>query len=175
MSAPNNFLGVSYFGLGAPGDGIMGDTLTNFEDVEVGSVNIEGSQANAQTIPTENSDSYISVNGEPTPNTVTARLFGVTPAQMVLLMGGAVNGTDGLWEAPASKPNIYLSFQMKGKDNGGKVGVLEMAYAKIDARLQGTVTKNGLPAVDVTITANTPVSALAVAGPPMRYGVEDAA
>lgn len=175
MSAQNNFLGVSYFGLGAPGDGIMGAVLTNFTDVEVGSVNIEGSQANQQTIPTEGSDSYISVNGEPTPNTVTARLFGVTPTEMVLLAGGEVNGSDGLWEAPATKPNIYLSFRMKGKENAGKVGVLEMAYAKVDARLQGTVTKNGLPAVDITITANTPVSELQVAGPPLRYGTEDAA
>ena len=175
MSAENNFLGVSEFGLGAVGDGIMGAVLTNFPDVEVGSVNIEGSQANEQTIPTEGSDSYITVNGEPSPNTVSARLFGVTPTQMVLLAGGAVNGTDGLWEAPKTKPNIYLSFRMKGKANGGKVGVLEMAYAKVDARLQGTVTKNGLPAVDVTITANTPVSAAQVEGPPLRYGVEDEA
>lgn len=173
MANTNNILGVSSFELGAPGDGIMGASLTNYPDVEVGSVNIEGSQANEETIPTESSDAYITINGDSTPSTVTARLYGITPAQMVVLAGGAVNGTDGLWEAPATIPNIYLSFRMKGKPINGKVGVLEMAYAKVTARLQGTVTKNGLPAVDITLTANTPVSAALVEGPPLRFGVED--
>ncbi|MBD0822641.1 hypothetical protein [Aestuariibaculum marinum] len=175
MANTNNILGVSSFELGAPGDGVMGVSLTNYPDVEVGSVNIEGSQANEQTIPTENSDAYITINGEATPSSVTARLYGVTPTQMVELAGGEVNGTDGLWEAPKTIPNIYLSFRMKGQPINGKVGVLEMAYAKVTARLQGTVTKNGLPAVDVTLTANTPVSAAQVEGPPLRFGVEDAA
>lgn len=173
MANQNNILGVASFELGAPGDGIMGASLTNFTDVEVGSVNIEGSQANEQTIPTETSDAYITINGEATPSSVTARLYGVTPTQMVMLAGGSVNGSDGLWEAPSTIPNIYLSFRMKGQPVNGKVGVLEMAYAKVTARVQGTVTKNGLPAVDLTITANTPVSAAEVEGPPMRYGVED--
>lgn len=175
MAANTNFLGVALFGLGAPGDGIMGTTLTNFPDVEVGSVNIEGSQANQETIPTEANDAYITLNNDATPTSVTARLYGVTPAQMVLIAGGAIDGTDGLWNAPGTVPEIYLSFRMEGKANGGKKGILEMAYAKVVARVQGTITKNGLPAVDVTLTANTPVSALSVEGPPFRIGVVDAA
>lgn len=172
MANTKNILGVSTFELGAPGDGIMGASLTNYPDVEVGSVNIEGSQANESTIPTENSDAYITLNGDATPASVTARLYGVTPAQMVTLAGGEVNGTDGLWEAPKVVPNIYLSFRMKGQEINGERGVLEMAYAKVTARLQGTVTKNGLPAVDLTITANTPVAANGDEGPPLRYGTE---
>lgn len=170
MSADNNFLGVAKFELGAPGDGVMGDTLTNFKDVEVGSVNIEGSQANQETLSTESTDSYLSFNSEATPASVTARLFGVTPEEMVLLAGGVVNATDGLWEAPAAIPDIYLSFNMEGKPIKGKKGVLQMAYAKVTARLQGTVTKNGLPAVDLTITANTPVSAAGDEASPLRFG-----
>ncbi len=175
MASINNFLGVSSFELGAPGDGVMGDTLTNFPDVEVGSVNIEGATQNQETISTEANDSYITVNGDPTPGSVSARLYGVTPAQMVVLAGGEVDGTSGLWNAPKTAPDIYLSFRMKGKAINNKRGVLQMAYAKISARLQGTVTKNGLPAVDITITANTPVSALLVEGPPYSYGTEDVA
>lgn len=170
MASVNNFLGVAHFRLGAPGDGVMGTSLTDFTDVEVGSVNIEGSQGSNENIPTEGSDAYITLGGEPTPTTVAARLFGVTPAQLVMLAGGELNVSDGLWEAPAAKPEIYMSFRMEGKPNGGRYGVLEMAYAKVDARIQGTVTKNGLPAVDLLITANTPVSELGVQGPPFRYG-----
>jgi hypothetical protein len=174
MAANNNFLGILAFALGAPGDGIMGTTLTNFPDVEVGSVNIEGSQANQETISTEGSDAYITLNNDATPTTVNARLYGVTPLQMVLLAGGSVDEGDGLWNAPRSVPEINLSFKMEGKPNNGRKGVLEMAYAKITARVQGTVTKNGLPAVDLVITANTPVSAANVQGPPFRIGTIEA-
>ncbi|MDB0600330.1 hypothetical protein PL373_04065 [Tenacibaculum maritimum] len=172
MSKENNFLGVETFKLGTPGDGVMGTSLTNYPDVEVGSVNIEGAQQNEETISTENNDSYLTVNGDSTPASVTARLFGVTPAQLVVLAGGEVDGTSGLWNAPKSSPNLYLSFEMKGKAVNGKKGVLLMPYAKVNARVQGTITKNGLPAVDVTLTANTPVSSSQVEGSPYSYGVE---
>ena len=173
MAKENNFLGVETFKLGTPGDGVMGTSLINFPDVEVGSVSLEGAQANEENIPTEGNDTYLSVNGSSTPASVTARLFGVTPAQLVTLAGGDVDGTSGLWNAPSSIPNIYLSFEMKGKSVNGKRGVLLMPYAKVNARVQGTVTKNGLPAVDITLTANTPVSSGNVEGSPYSYGTED--
>lgn len=171
MSANNNFLGVSYFGLGAPGDGIMGTTLTEFTDIEVGSVNIEGSQPNEQTISTESDDNYLTVNNNTTPTTVRVRLFGITAAQMVVLAGGEATGD--VWSAPQSAPNIYLSMRMRGKEVNGKRGILEIPYGKIVARPQGTITKNGLPATDVTITANTPVSAAGDKGAPYSIGTED--
>lgn len=172
MANTKNILGVAKLELGAPGDGVMGSSLTEFPDIEVGSVNIEGSQANEQTIPTENSDAYITINGDATPSSLTARLYGVTPAQLVLLAGGAVNGTSGYWDAPSTIPNIYLSCRVTGQVINGEYGVLEMPYAKCTARLQGTITKNGLPAVDITLTANTPVSAALVEGAPVSYGTE---
>lgn len=170
MAQEKNIFGVAKIELGAPGDGIMGASLTEFPDVEVGSVNIEGSQANQTTIPTETNDSYITLNDAASAATATVRLYGVTPTQMVLLAGGAVSGVDGLWEAPGSIPDIYLSFRLTGKPLNGEYGVIEMAYAKVVARLQGTITKNGLPAVDLLITANTPIAADTTEGPPVRFG-----
>ena len=170
MGQKKNIFGVAKIELGAPGDGIMGASLTEFSEIEVGSVNIEGSQANQSTIPTEDNDSYITLNDAATAATLTARLYGVTPTQMVMLAGGVVNGTDGLWEAPGSIPNIFLSCRLTGKPLGGEYGVIEMAYAKVVARLQGTITKNGLPAVDLLITANTPIAADTTEGPPVRFG-----
>lgn len=164
----NNILGVEYFGLGAVGDGVMGATLTEFRDIEVGSVNIEGSTPNETTIPTENDDAYLTLNDTASPTTVSVRLYGVTPAEMVLLAGGTATGD--LWEAPTTIPNVYLSMRLRGQAIQGKKGLLEIPYGKISARYQGTITKNGLPAVDVTITANTPVTTGGVAGAPYSYG-----
>lgn len=172
MGKQNNFLGVVSFALGKAGDGVMGTSLTNFTDVEVGSINIEGSQVNETTIPTEANDSYLTVNGDTTPATVKARLYGVTPERLVMLAGGEVDSGTGFWSAPKSPPNIYLSFEMKGKPIDGKSGVLQMPYAKVAARLQGTITKNGLPAVDVVLTANTPISSTGAEGSPFIYGIK---
>lgn len=171
MAAVNNILGIETFSLGAPGDGVMGGTLVNFPDVEVGSVNLEGSQANTETISTEGADAYITLNNDASPTVVTARLYGVTPAQMVLLAGGSVDGD--FWLAPEAVADIFLSLEIKGKPNGGKQAVIQVPYAKITARDQGTITKNGLPAVDLTITANTPVAADGTRGATYQKGFID--
>lgn len=177
MAKENNILGVDQFGFGTPGDGVMGTIDDFYNDVEVGSVNIEGSSPNDTTIPTEEDDAYITISDTANPSIVTARLYGVTPEQMVNLAGGSVNAeaggpNEGMWEAPTSQPNIYKSFEMLGKAINGKQGVLRFPYAKIIARLQGTATKNGLPAVEVTITANTPESSGGVKGHPVIYGTK---
>lgn len=177
MAKKNNFLGVSYFGLGTPGDGVMGATLTEFADIEVGSITLEGSTGNDTTIPTEADDAYITISDTATPTTLTARLYGVTPTQLVMLIGGQVNAEvggddEGKWEAPSSLPNIYLSALLEGKVIDGEKSVFKMPYAKVTARLQGNITKNGLPAVDVTLTANTPESAVGVKGAPYILGTE---
>lgn len=177
MAKTNNILGVDKFALGEPGDGVMGTVLTEYTDVEVGTVSIEGSQANETTIATEKDDAYLTVSDTSTPSSLTARLYGVTPEQLVELAGGKVNAEvggpdEGKWEAPASSPNIYLSLLVEGKEIGGEKSVLKFPYGKVVARLQGTITKNGLPAVDLTITANTPESAAGVKGSPLIYGTE---
>ena len=177
MAKKDNILGIAYFGLGAPGDGVMGDVLTEFSDIEVGSVGIEGSQANETTIPTEADDAYLTLSDTATPTSATARIYGVTPTELVILMGGSVDATvggpdEGKWLAPASVPNIYLSMKIEGYAIDGAKAVIKFPYAKVSARLQGNITKNGLPAVDVTITANTPESALGVKGAPFIYGTE---
>lgn len=177
MAKKQNILGVAYFGLGTPGDGVMGATLTEFQDIEVNSVNIEGSQANETTIPTEADDAYITLSDTPSPTTVTVRLYGVTPTQRVMLMGGTVNAEvggedEGKWEAPGTVPNIYLSMKLEGKEIDGEKAVLKIPYGKVSARDQGNITKNGLPAVEVTITANTPETSGGVKGAPYIIGTE---
>jgi len=177
MAKENNMLGVVYVGLGEPGDGVMPakSTLTEFTDVEVASVTIEGSQTNETNISTEAEDAYLTVDATADPTSVVLRLFGVTPTQRILLMGGSVNDVvgdelEGMWMAPVTKEVIHLSLRTEGKEIKGKKGVFVIPYGKVSARDQGTITKDGLPAIEVTITANTPVSAAGLQGPPYAYG-----
>lgn len=175
MSKQNNILGVAFFGLGTPGDGVMGAVIDQYSDVEVNSVVIDGSEGNESTIPTEEDDAYISLTDTATPTTVTVRLYGLTPAERVKIMGGEViaSGDDaGKWGAPRSIPNIYLSMQLEGKEIDGQKSVLKIPYGKVTAKDQGNITKNGLPAVEVKITANTPESAAGVKGNPYIIGTE---
>lgn len=169
MAKKNNILGIDKFELGAPGDGVMGDDLTNFPDIEVSSVTLDGGTVTQTNIATEGEDVYLSVNDAADPSTVTARLYGVTAEQMVTLAGGEV-GADGLWEKPAQTPDIHLSMNLEGKEVDGQRSVIRFPYAKIQARPQGTVTKNALPAIEVTLTANVPVSEAGVKGSPVHYG-----
>lgn len=166
MSSKSNILGIEKFEMGAAGDGIMGASLTEFTDIEVNSVVIDGEQANEDTIPTEANDSYITLNSDVTPAKLTIRLYGVDLDDYPMLMGGTY--ATGVWSAPKVKPNIFLSVKLTSFAIGGFKRTIEIPYGKINARLQGNITKNGLPAIDIEITANTPVSALDVEGAPYK-------
>lgn len=178
MAKENNILGVTGIFIGDPGDGVMGTTLTEFNDIEVGSTGLEGSEANEETIATESNDSYLTVDNTATPTTLTFRLYGLTPAQRVELMGGRVGGVEdvgdeGNYLAPSSIEPIYKSVKLVGKEINGKRGIIKVPFGKLVARESGTITKNGLPAVEVRVTANTPESQAGVEGSPYILGWED--
>lgn len=169
MSSIMNILGIDTFKLGVPGDGIMGASLTEFTDIEVNSIVFDGEQANEETIPTESNDSYLTLNADVTPAKMTIRLYGVDLADYPLLMGGAFD-TDH-WDSPKVKPNIWLSCELVSTLISGTQRQIEIPYGKINARLQGNITKNGIPAIDIEITANVPISAAQAEGPP--YTITD--
>ncbi|SFS30796.1 hypothetical protein [Lutibacter maritimus] len=159
MGKTQNLLGVGKFEMGVPGDGIMGAALTEFSEVEVNSMVFDGPQANTETIPTEQEDSYITLNSNATPAKLVVRLYGVDKADFPMLMGGTYTAGTKTWDAPEVVPDIWLSVRLTGKEISGVKQVLEIPYGKINAREQGNITKNGLPAIDVEIIANTPVAA----------------
>lgn len=171
MPAKNNLFGIETFELGPTGDGVMGSSLTEFGDVEVNSIVLEGEQATENTIPTEANDSYITLNSDVQPMTLTIRLFGVLLSQYPMLMGGTYDAPTDKWSAPKQKPNIFLSSRLTATPLDDNQRILEMAYAKVNARVQGNVTKDGIPAIAITLTANTPISAAQVEGAP--YTIQD--
>jgi len=164
MAKNDNVLGVEKIEIGPPGDGIMGASLTEFNVVELNSVVFSGAEANEETITTEQEDAYLTIASAANATTLEFRLFEVWDAAAELLLGGDFD-TDQ-WDAPESVPDTYLSVRLTSKTIAGSYMEIELPYARISARHEGTITRNGLLAVAVRATANTPVSALDVKGPP---------
>lgn len=166
MAKNDNVHGVEQIELGAPGDGVMGTTLTAFTDIEVNSVNLSGATASNENIPTEDEDAYLTIGTSSEPTTMTFRLYGVFGDDLVLLMGGSYDSMTTTYSAPKAVADTYLSVRLTSKAISGFKMHLEMPYAKIDARHEGAITKSALLALEVTATANTPVSSGQVEGPP---------
>ena len=97
---------------------------------------------------------------------MTFRLYGVAGADAVLLLGGTYDVPTSEYRAPEAVADTYLSLRLTSKTVSGAYMEIEFPYAKISARHDGTITKSGLLAIDVTATANTPISAAQVKGPP---------
>lgn len=166
MASKNNIFGIESFEMGTPGDGIMGASLSAFNEIEVNSIVLEGEQATENTIATEANDSYITLNADVQPMSLTIRLFGVLLSNYPMLMGGSHDVPSDTWDAPKQKPNIFLSCRLTATALDGFQRVLEIPYGKVNARVQGNVTKDGIPAIAITITANTPISAAQAEGAP---------
>lgn len=166
MAKSDNILGVAQIELGAPGDGVMGGSLTAFTSVELNSVNFSGATASDETIPTEQEDAYLTIGTSAEPTTMTFRLYEIFAADAVLLMGGTYDAMTDEYRAPETVADTYLSLRLTTKSIDGIYMEIEFPYAKISARNEGSITKAGLLAVEVTATANTPVSVAQVKGPP---------
>jgi len=164
MAKNDNILGVAKVEIGAPGDGVMGTSLTTFTAVELNSLSFSGAEANEETIPTEQEDAYLTLASAATPTTASFRLYEVFGDDAVLLLGGSYAAN--VYDAPETVPDKYLSIRITSKEIDGFYFTIEMPYARVSARHEGSITKNALMAVQVNATANTPVSALDVKGPP---------
>ena len=164
MAKNDNVLGVATIEIGDPGDGVMGISLTTYSAVELNSLSFSGAEANEETIPTEQEDAYLTLAAAATPTTCTFRLYEVFGADAVNLLGGSF--ATNTWDAPESVPDLYKSIRITSKPIDGFYFTIEMPYARISARHEGTITKNALLTIEVTATANTPVSAAQVKGAP---------
>jgi hypothetical protein len=166
MAKNDNVLGVEKIEIGAPGDGVMGGTLTEFTAVELNSVTFAGAESNEDTISTEQEDAYLTIGTAANPTTLTFRLYEVFGADAVLILGGEYDSMAGEYKAPEAVPDQYLSIRLTSKTVNGSYMEIEFPYARISARHEGSITKSGLLAVEVTATANTPVSTGGTKGAP---------
>jgi hypothetical protein len=169
MAKNDNVLGIESIEIGAPGDGVMGTSLTTFGAVELNSLTFSGAEANEETIASEQEDGYLTIANAANPTTVQFRLYEVFGDAAVLLMGGTYTGGSSLYDAPQSVPDTYLSVRITSRPIDGFKFQIDIPYARISARHDGNITRNGLLAVQVNATANTPVSAADVSGPPYSF------
>lgn len=171
MAKENNLLGIEKFEMGvyvAPANNtadFMSGAFTEFPDIEINSVSKEGQSAEENTIPTEANDSYITLNATVTPSKLKIRVYGVDLSDYPLLMGGTFSVDK--WSEPKVKPNIFLSVRLTGTSIDGFKRVVEIPYGKINAKESGSIGKDKLMAIDIEITANTPIAVDVSEGAPL--------
>ncbi len=168
MAKQDNIRGVEKIEIGAAGDGVVGTSLTTFKGdlVVLNSITFTGTQANEETIATEGSDNYLTLNTGSTPASLNFKLLGVEATNLVMLMGGAYDAATKEWKAPKTAPDIYLSVVLTSEAIDSKKKVISLPYAKIVARYDGSITKSSLLDLDIVATANMPVAADGTEGNP---------
>jgi len=102
----------------------------------------------------EESDDPVEILPGPTKKTITWGIINMDPETLVKVLGGTVTGTGDTakWNAPRSKPAIYLSVRITDK-NGVKV-----TYPRcfIKAKRTWKVTKTGILQVIIKARVLTP-------------------
>ena len=166
MAKNDNLIGVFKIEIGAPGDGVMGGSLTTYTQVELNSLQMTGAESNETTIPTETEDAYLTLSEAATAGQVTFRLYEAWGDDLALLMGGSYDSMAAKYSAPVSLPENYYSVRITTQAIDGKYMRLEMPYCKVSSRHNGNLSKGTILACEVTCTINTPVTSGDVKNPP---------
>lgn len=85
-------------------------------------------------------------------------IINYNPTDMEKVLGGTVTGVDPneVWEAPATSPDIEKSIEIKDKKSGR---VMQIPRAKITAKLNWKLSRNGIATIEVVAKVLTPTKA----------------
>lgn len=86
---------------------------------------------------------------------LTFSIVDLTPATLVRVLGGTVNGTSGNWEAPAVAPEIEQSVEVITK----KDVKIQIVRGKVSASIDWPLTRDDLGKVVIKVVALTPTLA----------------
>lgn len=164
MGKEKNLHGVRILELGLPGDGVMGSNLTQFNEIEFQSLVIEGVGSKVIHFDTEADDNFFTVSDGKVPLALRVRLFEVDLSNYPLLMGGTY--ANGRWDAPNVMPEVHLSCRLTSFPVNGVSRVLEIPYGHVTAKIEGKVSLTTLPALEIALFANVPVSVAGNKGSP---------
>jgi len=167
MGKSSDIFGISKLEIGAPGDGIMGTALTEFNDIKEGSATLTLPIEDTVKIfsETDRKVPYRVINaGSPDGPKLALELLGIDMDKWVEFLGGTYAA--GKWTFPSTSQDLYKSVRLTTKptDAAGTVLVIEMPYALLTAGIDAPLTFNDLAPITMTIEAMTPVSALGVVG-----------
>lgn len=154
-------IGLDYLKLGdIAEDGGMGTSLASIGVTYKDSCELMQEDAEVTDIPCEEYDDpveSIEILGK---RTLKWSIMDYTPDTLVKVLGGTVTGAGTevdpkVWNAPTTSPSLEKSIEMKSKS-----GILfKIPRAKIMAKLNAKIVKNGVALVDITATILTPTKA----------------
>ena len=167
MSNSSDVFGISKLEIGDPGDGIMGASLTEYNDLKEGQATLMLPKEDTVKIFSETRRGVpyrvISAGNAEGPK-IECEFLGILLDDWLKFLGGTFS--TGKWTYPPNKVDIYKSVRLTTKptDAAGTVLVIEMPYALLTAGIDGPITFNDLTAIQCTMEAMMPVSALDVEG-----------
>ncbi len=162
MSKNNNIKGIASISIGAPGDGVVGASLTAFTAIVLNSLSLNGTKLVTENLSIENVDNYLTIKNGSNPTTASFKLLEITGADKVLLQGGTWTEEDLLWEAPITPEEIRLSVVLQTVPLNGRYAKITFPYCFVSASDEGSITQNALFSVNVEVIANVPETALGV-------------
>jgi hypothetical protein len=167
MSKSSDIFGVSKFEVGACGDGVMGTTLVEFNDIAEGTatLNLPKNETIKLFSETNRKTPYRIIEGGVTEGPkLELELLGVDMDKWATFLGGTY--ASGKWTYPNTSTSIYKSVRLTTKEtnDAGTVLQIDMPYALITSGIEGALTFNNLATIKVTIEAMVPWSAAGVEG-----------
>lgn len=167
MSKSSDIFGISKFEVGAPGNGIMGTTLTEYNDIAEGTATLTLPKADTVKIFSETNRKvpYRVIDGGTSEGPkLELELLGVNMADWVNFIGGTVE--NGVWKYPKTSVSIYKSIRLTTKetDDAGSKLQINMPYALITGGISGALTFKNLATIKLTIEAMSPYTTGGVEG-----------
>jgi len=167
MSKSSDIFGISSFQVGAAGDGVMGTSLTEYNDIAEGTAQL--SIPKNETIKifseTNRKTPYRVIDGGATEGPkIDLEILGVDITAWTEFLGGTY--ADGKWSFPNESVSIYRSVKLVTKetdDLGSKLEIC-MPYALITGGIEGAITFNNLATIKLSIEAMIPYSEALVEG-----------
>lgn len=167
MSKSSDIFGIAKFEYGAPGDGIMGATLVEYNDIKeaTGVLKLPKKETVKIYSETRRGVPYKVISGGVTEGPMlNLEFLGLTLEDWNLFLGGTYAA--GKWTFPKDDVDLFKSIRITTRptDDAGTVLVFEIAYGLVTAGIDAAMTFNDLTPIQVTIEAMVPVSALDVEG-----------
>lgn len=154
-------IGLEYLKIGdIAADGDMGTSLAAVGVTYKDSCELMQDDAEVTDIPCEEFDDpvdSIEILGK---RTLKWSIMDYAPDTLVKVLGGTVTGAGTeldpkVWGAPTTSPSLEQSIEMKSKSGI----IFKIPRAKIRAKLNAKIVKNGVALVDITATILTPTKA----------------
>lgn len=167
MAKSSDIFGISKLEIGDPGDGIMGATLVEYNDIKEATAVLKLPKKETVKIfsETRRGVPYRVISSGVTDGPMfDLEFLGLDLADWNKFLGGTF--ATGKWTFPKDDADIYKSVRIttKATDAAGTVLVFEIPYGLITSGIDSNLTYNDLTPIQVSIEAMVPVSALDVEG-----------